>query len=193
MGSTLSQPRNRAVAALVGLVLVLAACTSAGGASTAPSTPSSPAASTAAASAPSTGGGKYGGGGNDDYGTPPSKAPASAGAGTGSVEVLAASGAVGPYLTGQNGATLYTFKPDSANTSTCVDACVGNWPPFTVAAGGSVKAGAGVTGALTTFARPDGTMQVAYDGRPLYYYSGDPNPGDTNGQGLGDKWFVAAP
>ena len=50
-----------------------------------------------------------------------------------------------------------------------------------------------MTGALTTFARPDGSMQVAYKGAPLYYYAGDSAAGDTNGQGVGGNWFVAAP
>jgi hypothetical protein len=34
-------------------------------------------------------------------------------------------------------------------------------------------------------------MQVAYDHQPLYYYSGDSSAGDTTGQGLLGKWFVA--
>jgi predicted lipoprotein with Yx(FWY)xxD motif len=198
MGSTVSLPTTgrsiAAVAALVALMLILAACTATGGASAVPGAASpaaqTPAASDAPSASASTGGG-YSRGGNDDYGTPSSAPPAD---GAGSVEVVASSGAIGPYLTGANGATLYTFKPDSANTSTCVEAaCVGSWPPLTVAAAGSVTAGPGVTGALTTFARPDGSLQVAYDGRPLYYYSGDAYPGDTNGQGRGDKWFIAAP
>ena len=50
-----------------------------------------------------------------------------------------------------------------------------------------------MSGKLTTFARPDGTMQVAYNGAPIYYFSGDAKAGETNGQGAGGKWFVAAP
>ncbi len=45
----------------------------------------------------------------------------------------------------------------------------------------------------TTFARPDGTMQVAYNGRPLYYFKNDAIAGDTNGQGIVGNWYVAAP
>jgi hypothetical protein len=50
-----------------------------------------------------------------------------------------------------------------------------------------------VTGALTTFARPDGKMQVAINGRPLYYFAADSKAGDTTGQGFAGKWFVATP
>ena len=50
-----------------------------------------------------------------------------------------------------------------------------------------------MTGTLTTFARPDGTMQVAYNGIPLYYFAKDTKAGDTTGQGVGGKWFVASP
>ena len=97
------------------------------------------------------------------------------------------------YLTGEDGKTLYIFTPDSANTSTCIDACATTWPPFTVESDDTLKAGDGVTGALTTFARPDGTMQVAINGLPLYYFANDTKAGDTTGQGVGGKWFVATP
>jgi hypothetical protein len=33
--------------------------------------------------------------------------------------------------------------------------------------------------------------QTAFMGRPLYYYSGDKNPGETNGQGFNNIWYVA--
>ena len=50
-----------------------------------------------------------------------------------------------------------------------------------------------MTGTLTTFARPDGKMQVAYNGVPLYYFAADTKAGDTTGQGKAGKWFVASP
>ena len=28
-------------------------------------------------------------------------------------------------------------------------------------------------------------------GRPLYFYSGDTNPGDVNGEGINKVWYVA--
>ena len=36
-------------------------------------------------------------------------------------------------------------------------------------------------------------MQVAINGSPLYYFAKDAKAGDTNGQGVGGKWFVASP
>ena len=89
--------------------------------------------------------------------------------------------------------TLYVFGNDSANTSTCDADCAAAWPPFTVAKGDTLKGADGVKGALTTFSRADGSMQVAYGGSPLYYYSGDKAAGDTKGQGVGDVWFIAQP
>jgi predicted lipoprotein with Yx(FWY)xxD motif len=124
--------------------------------------------------------------------TPASSAEASA-ANAEAYVINAASGAVGAYLTGADGRTLYTFKPDSADTSTCTGGCASTWPPFTVGAGGSLTAGSGVSGKLTTFTRADGTMQVAYNGAPLYSFKNDIAAGDTNGQGIGGQWFVAAP
>ena len=42
-----------------------------------------------------------------------------------------------------------------------------------------------------TAARPDdGSEQATYNDWPLYHYAGDAEPGDTNGQGVNDVWFV---
>lgn len=40
---------------------------------------------------------------------------------------------------------------------------------------------------------PDGTMQWAYDGKPLYTYAKDKQPGDTTGDTLMGVWHVAKP
>ncbi len=109
------------------------------------------------------------------------------------MDVGVGNGAVGAYLTGKDGKTLYVFTPDSANKSTCTDQCATNWPPFTVPAGTTPKADSAVTGTLSTFARADGTQQVAINGLPLYYFVKDTKAGETNGQGVGGKWFVATP
>ena len=36
-------------------------------------------------------------------------------------------------------------------------------------------------------------MQVAYNGKPLYYFAADKAAGDTIGQGVNDVWFIAEP
>ena len=168
MSSNPSVFRTRMIAALGGFVLLVAACSSAGGASTAPSV--APAATPA-----------------------PTSASSPAGSASAASSVAVATGTVGTFLTGEGGKTLYTFASDSANATACTAACATMWPPFVVQGTGTVMGGGGVTGTLATFARPDGAMQVTYNGIPLYYYSGDTNAGDTNGQGLFGKWFVASP
>jgi predicted lipoprotein with Yx(FWY)xxD motif len=44
--------------------------------------------------------------------------------------------------------------------------------------------------------RGDGTVQVTYNGHPLYYFVGDRKSGDTRGEGLtafGAGWYVLSP
>lgn len=177
--------RRTAFALLIPLALLVGACSSYGGGA---------AASPGAASVvPSSSGGR-GADYDDGGGAPSPSAVASTRPPAGDALVLGTgSGAAGTYLTGADGMTLYVFSKDSANTSVCTDTCEENWPPLTIPAGTTPSAVAGVTGALTTFARADGSLQVAYDGKPLYAFIGDKAAGDTNGQGLNDVWFIAAP
>ena len=54
-----------------------------------------------------------------------------------------------------------------------------------------MAAGEGVPGVVGVISATDGTPQVTYDGRPLYYYVADAAAGDTDGQAVGDVWWVA--
>ena len=36
----------------------------------------------------------------------------------------------------------------------------------------------------------DGTIQVTYNGQPLYYWFKDANPGDMTGQGVSNVWWI---
>jgi predicted lipoprotein with Yx(FWY)xxD motif len=123
----------------------------------------------------------------------PSEASPSAATGETYEVTVATDAKIGKFLAGEDGKTLYVFKNDTANTSTCTAGCAQAWPPFTLDAGEQVKAGAGITGKLTTFARSDGTMQVAYKGAPLYYFASDAKAGDIGGQGINNVWFAAKP
>jgi len=101
----------------------------------------------------------------------------------------------GSILVDGEGMSLYVFTDDTqdSGTSACTDTeCTTEWPPLTT--DGDPVAGEGVDGTLLgTITRDDGTTQVTYNGRPLYHFSGDTAPGDTNGQGMEGKWFLVSP
>ncbi|MBI4570796.1 MAG: hypothetical protein HY723_02515 [Chloroflexi bacterium] len=97
---------------------------------------------------------------------------------------------LGAILTDAEGNTLYIFDNDEPGVSNCAEGCVENWPPLTV--DGEPTAGDGVTGTLSTIKRDDGTTQVTYDDQPLYHFSGDTAPGDTNGDGVLEIWHVVS-
>lgn len=99
---------------------------------------------------------------------------------------------LGTFLTGADGRTIYFFAVDTTpGASACEGDCLAAWPPVTVPAGGSVAAGEGVTGVIGLITGTDGSTQVTYDGRPLYYWQGDTEAGQTTGHGVGDVWWVA--
>jgi predicted lipoprotein with Yx(FWY)xxD motif len=91
-----------------------------------------------------------------------------------------------------DGMTLYVFLADESTESTCYDDCETAWPPLTVE--GEPAAGEGIDASLLgTSERTDGSVQVTLDGHPLYFFAQDESPGDVNGQGVGDVWFVVSP
>jgi predicted lipoprotein with Yx(FWY)xxD motif len=99
----------------------------------------------------------------------------------------------GKILTDSQGMTLYLFTRDAENVSNCYDQCAVNWPPLLAEAGAEPSAGEGVPGQLGVIERTDGDQQVTYNGMPLYYFANDSQPGDTNGQYVGNVWFVVHP
>ncbi len=125
--------------------------------------------------------------------SPPASATAEASMMAGDVTIAVMQSSVGAYLAGADGKSLYVLTTDGASSSTCTDSCAQNWPAFTLTDGQTAIAGDGVTGNVSTFARADGSMQVAIDGHPVYYFAGDSAAGQTNGQGIGGVWFLAGP
>ncbi|MEW7855828.1 hypothetical protein C1Y35_20630 [Pseudomonas sp. GW456-L14] len=86
------------------------------------------------------------------------------------------------------GMTLYTFAKDSGGKSMCNDKCAANWPPLMAASGDKAM------GEWTVIKRDDGSMQWAYDGKPLYTFVMDKKAGDMTGDGKMDgAWKVAKP
>jgi predicted lipoprotein with Yx(FWY)xxD motif len=87
------------------------------------------------------------------------------------------------------GFALYSFAPDTPTTSKCYGSCAAYWPPVT----GSSAAGSGLPGKTGTIKRTDGSLQLTYNGHPMYTYVGDTAPGQASGNNLnlnGGLWLV---
>ena len=98
---------------------------------------------------------------------------------------------VGPILTDNDGRTLYLFTGDRRNISNCDGHCAEIWPPLITSADPTGVPPIEET-RLRVITRRDGSTQVTYNGWPLYHFSGDSQPGDTNGQSLESAWFVVS-
>ena len=78
----------------------------------------------------------------------------------------------GPVLFDGRNRALYAFTHDRPGTVTCYGACAAAWPPYIVR--GTPRAGGGAAGSLlATTRRKDGSRQLTYAGKPLYYYLHD--------------------
>jgi predicted lipoprotein with Yx(FWY)xxD motif len=107
--------------------------------------------------------------------------------------IAVADSSLGQIVVDDAGVTLYGFTPDEGGTPTCYDQCAENWPPLLADDPAAVTVGAGLDQSLlTSVDRTDGSTQLVYGGWPLYYFAADAAAGDTNGQGVGEKWFVVA-
>jgi predicted lipoprotein with Yx(FWY)xxD motif len=96
---------------------------------------------------------------------------------------------LGPVLVDSEGMTVYEFTVDNGSRSECYGGCEAAWPP--VVAKGKPSAGEGaMTAALGTTRRKDGTLQVTYEGHPLYTYAEDSAPGEANGNEAEGTWFA---
>ncbi len=124
--------------------------------------------------------------------SPPAAASAST---TGGVTVEAKPvGAIGLALVdGKTGLTVYIFTKDvkDSGKSVCSGGCLETWPALTVPAGATPSGGTGVTGKFGTITRDDGTLQVTYNGLPLYFFKNDKAPGDANG--VYENWEAVKP
>jgi predicted lipoprotein with Yx(FWY)xxD motif len=115
-----------------------------------------------------------------------------------SVLVMTKNGGPAQYLADPAGRTLYFDSQDTVGTassppvSACTGSCLTSWPVFAAADGGTLPTGVDPA-KLTSFTRPDGMKQSAFDGHPLYYFSGDSAPGQTNGRGIQGVYDIVDP
>lgn len=90
-------------------------------------------------------------------------------------------------LVDSRGMTLYTFAKDSSGKSACVAGCTKAWPPLMASASDRPS------GNYTIITRDDGSLQWAYEGKPLYTWIKDTKPGDRTGDGFNKVWTIARP
>jgi predicted lipoprotein with Yx(FWY)xxD motif len=96
---------------------------------------------------------------------------------------------LGSVLVDSEGLTVYEFTVDKGTKSECYGGCETAWPPVTTT--GKPTAGEGaMSSALGTTKRKDGTVQVTYEGHPLYTFAEDEAPGEANGNEDEGVWFA---
>ncbi len=98
---------------------------------------------------------------------------------------------LGQILADGGGLTVYGFTQDTDGSPTCNEACADAWPPVIVDSD-TLPDGLDPN-VFSLVEREDGSQQLKAGTWPLYRFAGDANPGETNGQGSGDVWFVVAP
>ncbi len=99
---------------------------------------------------------------------------------------------LGEILVDGKGRTLYRFNKDSAwpMKFACNDACLDTWKPAKPADRSKLT---GIAPKLiSTVTRPDGIKQLAVDCWPVYWFTGDKQPGDITGQGKMGLWFAVS-
>jgi predicted lipoprotein with Yx(FWY)xxD motif len=116
---------------------------------------------------------------------------------------LSSNGIVLSSPTASGTRTVYSLTADQPFTTTCTGPCAAVWPPLLTAHPRRVVAGTGTDRRLLgTIRRPDGTFQVTYRGRPVYFFSFDLGAGAaaglTNGEYLIDpaasgNWYTLLP
>ncbi len=100
----------------------------------------------------------------------------------------------GTVVVSSTGRTLYHLTVEKRGKIACTGTCAKAWPPLTIKTGSKPTAGTGIKQSkLGTIKRPDGTMQVTYNGFALYRYGDDAKKGEAEGQGESHVWFTISP
>jgi len=161
------------------LVILLAAC---GSTTTGSGTTYTTGGTTPTTSSSNGSGGRYGHGGV----TTPTASTSGSVIKTATVTINGTSKSI---LTNAQGMTLYYRTSDAPPSTVCSGGCAGAWPPLVMSGSSTPASAASLPGKLTIVVDANGN-QVEYNGHPLYTYSGDSGPGQTNGEGVGGIWHV---
>ena len=107
------------------------------------------------------------------------------GAANGATVSVASVDPLGEVLVDSAGMTLYTPNVEADGKILCTGACESFWKPLEP--GTKPPTANGDAGKLGVVMRPNGTMQVTDNGRPLYTFVED-GPGQAKGDGFTDAF-----
>ena len=122
------------------------------------------------------------------------KAERKAAAGRSGTTIVVGNSEFGRMLFDENEQAIYIFENDPRGETVCYGACAEAWPP--VLTKGEPRPGDGVDRSrLGTIERRDGSLQVTYAGKPLYFYAHEA-PGEVRCHNVnlnGGFWWVIGP
>jgi predicted lipoprotein with Yx(FWY)xxD motif len=100
---------------------------------------------------------------------------------------------LGDVVVDAKGMTVYVFDKDVAGSgsSACTGDCAKLWSA--VPAASDQPAAVGITAPIGVISGPGGGKQITVGGLPVYTYTGDKAPGDTNGQLFKNLWHALSP
>ena len=110
-----------------------------------------------------------------------------------SPDAAIASGKLGQIIVDGKGMTAYVWDKDTANSgvSACTGTCATLWSAITTTS--ATPTVTGVTGTVATITGVSGGKQITINGLPIYTFTKDTKPGDTNGQLVLNIWHVLSP
>ncbi|WP_457315989.1 COG4315 family predicted lipoprotein [Sinomonas sp. RB5] len=136
-----------------------------------------------------------GGSGSTGSSSAPAAAPATSSSAPGSsasaeVETLKTATVAGhTVVVDGEGKAVYVYTRDNpgATASACTGGCASLWPAVTSVGAPTLQ---GVTGKIGSITGVNGKQQITVNGMPIYYYAKDTAPGQFNGQGVANVWYV---
>ncbi len=108
--------------------------------------------------------------------------------------ITSATSEFGEILWGPNRQVVYIWEQEPTDEAECYGECAAAWPPV-LTTGKPVAAGRVKDALLGTTTRRDGSIQVTYNGHPLYYYAHE-GPGEVECHNIsthGGLWWVIMP